>query len=151
MGARGPLRLVQPDDSSGRESAAQRVRPEPPEKPAGLPLEVDELWDEIVPTLNDAGLLSRADGMTVELALRHFVVARRASNNLIEKGAVVEDKHNGGDLKKSPEAQIWRDNSAAFLEFAKQLGLSFASRARVTMPKEADDGENPFSFQAVGR
>jgi P27 family predicted phage terminase small subunit len=148
MGARGPLRLVQPDGGSGGETAAQRVTPEPPEKPAGLPLEVDELWDEVVPVLADAGLLSRADGMTLELALRHFVIARKVSNELIEKDVIVEDKHNGGDVKKHPGAQVWKDNSAAFLEFAKQLGLSFAARARVTMPKEADDAGNPFSLSA---
>lgn len=151
MGSRGPmkLRVVQTtgcDDGT----AGSRISADPPEMPSGLPLDVQELWEEIVPILADAGLLSRADGMTVEMALRHFVIARAASNSLIEGGIVVEDKRHGGQEAKSPRAQVFKDNSAAFVEYAKQLGLSFASRARVTMPKEADDDDNIFGVQNTG-
>jgi P27 family predicted phage terminase small subunit len=138
------LHLVQ---TTGKDdgTANTRAPAEPPDKPFGLPDDVDMLWDEIVPELTAARLISKVDGMTVELALRHFVMAREASTHLILDGAVVEDTAHGG-TKKSPEAQIFKDNSTAFLEYAKQLGLSFASRVRVTMPKGADDGENPFGL-----
>jgi phage terminase small subunit len=56
----------------------------------------------------------------------------------------LHDDKNERDMK-NPASQVFRDHSTAFLEFAKQLGLSFVSRARVTMSKgESDDG-NPFA------
>ena len=39
---------------------------------------------------------------------------------------------------KNPASQVFRDHSTAFLEFAKQLGLSFAAPARTTATKEED-------------
>jgi P27 family predicted phage terminase small subunit len=136
------LHLVPTPDSPA--AARLAVVPDPPEKPLGLPLAVSELWDEIVPALAGAGLVTAADGLTVELALRHFVIARTASNSLIEDGLTVKDAHHGG-VKKNPAGQLFRDNSAAFLDYAKQLGLSFAARARITMPDTTIE-TNPFSY-----
>ena len=150
MGARGPMKLhlvTETGEDDG--TAASRVKAEPPEKPSGLPLEVDELWDELVDPLTEAGLLAACDGPTIEMALRHFAVARKASNKVIEEGSTVADTVHGG-VKKSPDAQIFKDNSAAFLEYAKQLGLSFASRARVNLPKDGDDGDNIFGVSNTG-
>jgi P27 family predicted phage terminase small subunit len=149
MGSRGPLKLAPVGEvvvDGG--SAASLVAPKEPDKPAGLPLEISELWDEIVPVLAEAGLLSEADGMTLEMALRHFSMARKASNELLEAGIVIEDKRHGGQEAKSPKAQIFKDNSAAFLEYAKQLGLSFASRSRISVEGGRDDGKegNPFAI-----
>lgn len=146
MGSRGPMKLRLVSDTGKDDGTAQsRIPVQPPAKPMALPLEVDELWDEIVGPLAEAGLISSVDGMTVELALRHFAIARKASNRLIEGGTTVPDTAHGG-VKKNPEAQVYKDNSAAFLEYAKQLGLSFASRSRIDMPKGADDGDNIFGL-----
>lgn len=149
MGARGRLKLAPIGESQIDETtAAAMVAPETPEKPTGLPLDVAELWDEIVPVLAEAGLLCEADSMTIEMALRHFSLARRASNELIEQGIVVEDRRHGGQAAKSPKAQILKDNSAAFLEYAKQLGLSFAARSRMKGDgrDSKDEQGNPFAL-----
>ncbi|MFD1060849.1 P27 family phage terminase small subunit [Scardovia wiggsiae] len=149
MGARGPLKLAPVGENQvDRSSAAAMVAPQQPDKPTGLPIEVSELWDEIVPVLAEAGLLSEADSMTVEMALRHFSLARRVSNELIEQGVVVEDKRHGGQEAKSPKAQILKDNSSAFLEYAKQLGLSFAARSRMRGDERGsqEEEDNPFAL-----
>ncbi len=149
MGARGPLKLAPVGENQvDKASAAAMVAPQQPDKPTGLPIEVSELWDEIVPVLAEAGLLSEADSMTVEMALRHFSLARRVSNELIEQGVVVEDKRHGGQEAKSPKAQILKDNSSAFLEYAKQLGLSFAARSRMRGDGRGSEEEedNPFAL-----
>ena len=149
MGARGPLKLAPVGENQvDRSSAAAMVPPQQPDKPTGLPIEVSELWDEIVPVLAEAGLLSEADSMTVEMALRHFSLARRVSNELIEQGVVVEDKRHGGQEAKSPKAQILKDNSSAFLEYAKQLGLSFAARSRMRGDERGsqEEEDNPFAL-----
>lgn len=150
MGARGPLKLAPVGENQiDKTSAAAMVAPQQPDKPTGLPIEVSELWDEIVPVLAEAGLLSEADSMTVEMALRHFSLARRVSNELIEQGVVVEDKRHGGQEAKSPKAQILKDNSSAFLEYAKQLGLSFAARSRMRGDGHGSEEEedNPFALR----
>lgn len=147
MGARGRLKLAPVGESPSGEATAQSlVAPKEPDKPNGLPLEIDALWDEVVPVLSEAGLLSEADGMTLEMALRHFSVARKASNEMIEAGVVTEDKRHGGQEAKSPRAQIFKDNSSMFLEYAKQLGLSFAARSRINVGGDANGGKegNPF-------
>jgi phage terminase small subunit len=55
-------------------------------------------------------------------------------------------------MAKNPASQVFRDHSTAFLEYAKQLGLSFASRARLPGKDEPerDDG-NPFASAASAR
>jgi P27 family predicted phage terminase small subunit len=149
MGARGRLKLAAVGENAPvAGTAAALVVPKEPDKPLGLPIEVGELWDEIVPVLSEAGLLSEADGMTLEMALRHFSLARKASNEMIDAGLVVEDKRHGGQEAKSPKAQIFKDNSQAFLEYAKQLGLSFAARSRISAEGGNDGGRegNPFTL-----
>jgi P27 family predicted phage terminase small subunit len=118
-----------------------------PEKPANMPAVLDALWESTVEALDEAGLITPVDGPTLELALRHYLAAVAASDDLLQSGSTLHDDKNERDMK-NPASQVFRDHSTAFLEFAKQLGLSFVSRARVTMSKgESDDG-NPF---AVGQ
>lgn len=156
MGARGPLKIpahlqvVRPGAPGGpspvSKSAADKVHLSPPAKPDELPDAVSDAWDAIVPTLNDAGMLSPIDGATLELALRHFVQARMASDELLAADSVViRDEKNGRDAKH-PASQIMRDHSAEFLKYAIQLGLSFASRARISLPDDTPkDMGNPFA------
>lgn len=153
MGSRGPvsekklppkLRLVsnkEPDTTS----ANAKVRPTAPTRPADLPENLHELWDTLVEELDRAGLIASVDGPTLELALRHYAAAVQASDYLRAEGVVSYDAKNDR-VAKNPASQIFRDHSTAFLEFAKQLGLSFAARARTTATKEADDdSRNPFA------
>lgn len=149
MGTRGPLKLAPTGEQPEIVGSAQGlVDVKEPGKPVGMPMEISELWDEIVPVLSEAGLLSEADGMTLEMALRHFSAARKASNGLLEEGIVVEDRRHAGQKAKSPNAQVFKDNSAAFLEYAKQLGLSFAARSRINVEGNGDGGKegNPFAI-----
>lgn len=153
MGTRGPigglklppkLRLVS-DKTPDESSANSKVRPSAPEMSADLPESLHELWTQLVDELDTAGLISAVDGPTLELALRHYAAAVAASDDLLENGATAYDEKNQRTMK-NPASQVFRDHSTAFLEFAKQLGLSFTARARTTVAKEADDGAgNPFA------
>lgn len=153
MGARGPiselklppkLRLVT-DKTPDGSSANALVRPTAPEIPADLPESLRPLWSHLVGELDGAGLISAVDGPTLELALRHYAAAVAASDELLEHGSTMYDSKNEREMK-NPASQVFRDHSTAFLEFAKQLGLSFTARARTTVTKEADDGSsNPFA------
>lgn len=152
MGARGPLKLVAPSPDptvapkpGGPDTAASMMTPSAPDKPERLPEEVSELWDTIVDSLDKAGMIARCDGPTMELALRHFVAARVASDEIIYGSATMHDDKNDRPMK-NPASQVFRDHSTAYLEFAKQLGLTFVARARTPIKTTGDgDSDNPFS------
>lgn len=157
MGARGKLRLpphlaVVPEQGDA-ETAASSVQPIAPEKPDAVASDpgLSALWDELVPVLDKDGLLARSDIMALELALRHFLLARRASEKANVEGLAVADKTHGGE-KKNPAEAIFRGESAMFLRYAQQLGLTFAGRARSpARPKGGDvngGDANPFAAPA---
>lgn len=154
MGARGKLKL--PAHLSVVESAdetptvADQTPLGRPEHPAGW-VEVDEaalaeLWDQYARELDEAGLLAKCDGMTLELALRHFLAARQASDALADSDILVPGRE--GEVKKNPAGAEFRSQSTAFLEYAKQMGMSFAARARIQL--RPDDGEQGDLFSAAG-
>ncbi|ONK09447.1 putative phage terminase, small subunit, P27 family [Streptomyces sp. MP131-18] len=152
MGARGPLKIPKhlksvPAGEQAAGTVAERVDASAPSRPPGFPdgdPEMVELWDAIVPQLDRAGLLTPADGPTVELALRHFLAARQAGNALAGGDVVLDDPAHGGTAKKNPAGSEMRSQSQLFLEYAKQLGMSFAARARMPAKDEATEA-NPFA------
>ena len=152
MGERGRLKLpkhLAPVPTNSEGTLADQVKPGAPDTPHGFPNdpELTALWVELVPELDKAGLLARTDGMTVELAIRHFLAAREASDELMETGAAVRDVAHGretGAMKKSPADAVFRSQSAMFLEYVKQLGMAFAARARIPGRLE-DYGDDFFS------
>jgi len=154
-GARGPLKLPKhlkavPLDTDRVESAAELVPALAPHKPEAVAEdpELSKLWDDIVPQLDQAGLITVSDGPAVELTLRHFQLARRASS-AVGKNITVKDHHNGGTLKKNPAEAVFRAESEMFLKYAMQLGMTFVSRARTPATRGGeDDGDNPFSAPA---
>lgn len=154
MGTRGPVALrlapaVDPEAAVKVEAkggtAAAMVRPAAPPKPAKLPAGGSEVWDELVTALEEAGLIAQCDGPTLELAIRHYLAAVKASNTLMASGTTRTDKKNQR-VMKNPASQVFRDHSTAFLEFAKQLGLTFVARARTQVgAEEGSDSGNPFA------
>lgn len=149
MGARGALKIAShltavPDATKG--TAATDVPALAPLKPKAVEENADlsALWDQIVPELDRAGLITISDGPSVEMALRHFLLARQASESVGEDVSV-SDHHNGG-VKKNPAEAVFRAESEMFLKYAQQLGMTFVSRARTPATKGADDdGGNPFA------
>lgn len=152
-GARGPLKVVGPLKSVAQAqtgTAATRVSPLAPNKPKAVAEdeELSQLWDEIVPELDKAGLLCTADVMSVEMTLRHFRAARAASDELAEGGVTMlnDEENTRYGTKKNPAEVVFRLESAAFMEYAKQLGMTFMARARTAAPEGTEGGEaNPFA------
>lgn len=150
MGERGPLKLpkhLRPVTAGmDPDTLADEARPAAPDRPDSLPAVLAEVWDQIVPELDAAGLLTRCDGPTVELALRHYLAAQAGSDRLLTEGPNVYDDKNERWMK-NPASQVFRDHSTAYLEYAKQLGMSFAARARIPAAKDTSDGDqgNPFA------
>ena len=149
MGARGPLRLLEEeivttDTLAG--SMADKLRGAITlDKPEGIRsnTRMEEIWDWLVPKLIEAGLAHGMDSLTVELAVRHYVHAIEASDKLLEESILIKgrDEH-----KRNPLETVFRNESLAFLQYVKQLGLSFGSRVRLQDIEAAREAEeNPFA------
>lgn len=148
MGARGKLQLPTHLRPVGDDEVAGTVAETAPKAAPVKPDEVadnhalSELWDRIVPELDAAGMISPADGPTLELALRHFLLARVAAGQI---GDVTVVDHGHGGIKKHPAEAVFRAESDMFLRYAAQLGMTFMARARTPAAKGRDGGEsNPF-------
>ena len=148
MGARGVLKLaprLSPVPVAVAGSAAADVSAVAPDKP---PVVADDsalsaAWDLIVPGLDSAGLVSKADLPALVLALMHYTAAVTAYGR-IGNEIVIEDAAHSG-VKKNPAEAVFRLESDQFLRFAQQLGMTFVSRARTPSVKGVSDGEaNPF-------
>ncbi len=146
MGARGSLKLASSDGVAIAGTAAAQVAPMAPKKPEDVANDpaLSDAWDLIVPSLDEAGLLSRADLPSLVLALMHYVTAQQAFRQI--GGDVVVVDHGHGGVKKNPAEAVMRAESEMFLRYAQQLGMTFVSRARTPSAKGVGDGEaNPFA------
>lgn len=137
-----------PDTSRSAHADSPKMAPEKPESVAA-DKDLNEVWNHIVPQLDAAGLLTSADAMAVEMSLRHFVMARRASVELADEELSIPDPKNMR-MMKNPKEAIFRMESAQFLDYAKQLGMTFMSRARTPGKNNADDGDQDNPFSATG-
>jgi len=150
-GARGPLlhlvastTVKQVADGSAA-ADVPAVAPLKPESVAASPV-LSAAWDEIVPQLDAAGLVSPADGPVIELALSAFVASRKAYAELLHARSVLKRDAKNMRSMKHPADAVARAQGALFLECAKQLGMTFVSRARTPSAKGASDAEaNPFA------
>lgn len=111
------------------------------------------MWADVVPALEDAlppDSLSTLDAMALALMVEHFVIARLARETL---GSTVleEDRVHGGQLRKSPASQLMRDHSKAFVELAREYGLTAKSRAALDVDRlgravpDQDDDDDLFA------
>lgn len=111
--------------------------------------EFSEVWDAIVPELYAAKLCSRIDWPILEMLVRHFVAARDASDDLNLGESTVWDEKNDRPMK-NPAEVVFRSESMAFMAYAKEMGMTFASRAAApgrrsgTTPPAGGEDENPF-------
>lgn len=159
MGARGPLKLIDPRTSPSAvpDSVAAEVTPKAPTMPAGVAEdeELAALWKEIVPGLDEAGLLTPADAASVEVMLRHVLTVRMAHREIMKAGTVTAPASDTDIEKKHPAEVIMRLESAAVMQWADKLGMTWMSRARTQAVPASTGGakggpSSPFAAPASG-
>lgn len=154
MGQRGVLKVpshLRPvADGASAGSAAETTPRLAPRKPPSVAdnAELSELWDEIVPGLDETGLIAPSDGPTVEVMLRALSLTRRAWDQIGDEVVVADPAHVG--VKKNPAEAVFRAEADLFMRLAQQCGMTFVSRARTPAAKGRDDDENPFASAASG-
>lgn len=150
-GARGPLskprtlKVVKSALAEEPESLADELIPGAPRKPEGMAPAADALWDVLVPQLDELGLVCTVDGLTIHLALRHYLTALQAHDELAESQTVAMLDEKNGRHQKHPADAVFRLHSEMFLKYADKLGMTFVSRARLAARGDSGgDSENPF-------
>ena len=142
------LRLVAGDPVADviEDTAAADVAIEMPPMPKAVAEDDDlaELWDAMIPDLYEAQMVSRIDWPSLEMMIRHFHAARQASDDLmIGEPTVWDEMHNRP--MKNPSEVVFRSESMAFMAYAKEMGMTFASRARTPSQRgPKGDSSNPF-------
>lgn len=137
------LRAVQPGEKPGAKVPDLPLAGPP--KPKKLPKAVSKVWDSLVPTLSAGGYLSPADGPALELAIRHYLIAVKAGDELLHDNTelVKYDDKNKREMKH-PSSQIMRDHSSEFLKYANSIGLVFGAREKYNQSREPQGKEDMF-------
>lgn len=143
---RGNLALVNGVPNTEK-SAAADVQPAVPEKPIRCQKNkaLSAAWDELVPALAETGFLAGADAHTIEICLRHYLISVRASEEVLREDSVKVWDDKNERWQKNPAEPVFRMESASFLEYAKQLGMTFMARARTPGKDRRQSDDNPFS------
>jgi P27 family predicted phage terminase small subunit len=152
MGTRGPLKVpahlaAVPDPSAEPESVQDLSPHEAPAKPDSVRQdeELSQLWDEIVEPLNRTGFLSPGDGPVLETLCRHMIMLRRMYDDLELNGLMIPSPHDDY-LVKNPLLQNFGMSSDRIMEIAKQLGMTWMTRARTPLQEKPSSGDgNPFA------
>lgn len=154
MGKRGPPKksleqkalegTSRPDRDNPRKEVVTPKAGEPP-KPSSLGKEAALIWDEVVPQLLELGTISETDGGVLQgycMTLARVVKLEKSAM----KEPIIESPF--GD-KLNPCAAEARKLWLVVKALAVDLGLSYAARDRVTMPKrdEKKDPTGAFLFE----
>lgn len=113
-------------------------KPQPgvPTCPVGTTAEVREVWDYTAKQLAAMRVLSKADRDALLIYCEAVVLHRKASQDLHERGVTVLG-HLGTPIR-NPAAQSQKDASTTIRAYAREFGLTPASRAGFTV-SERDD------------
>lgn len=156
---------------SGRPAEVTPIRPETPTEapprarrtrsaplgpaPAWLSAPGKLLWRSLVPAIDEAfpELLGPLDKPSVALMVEHLAIAQAAAGEMRGPGNIpttaVKDENHGG-TKKAPSSQVMRDHGRAFLDLARDYGLTLGARARIDLERlvpvvpDSDDDDDLF-------
>jgi P27 family predicted phage terminase small subunit len=169
MGTRGPVKTPPHLHAlrSGQEPPAPRLPPVAPgagrklNPPAWLSASGKRAFTRIVAELTDAWPDSVApmDIPALALLAETYAVAQAAATSMrTDKGNEPQpleiDHAHGGQRRKSPAWQMFREATNAYLNAARDYGLTLAARLRleldvaatITPPAEGDDEDDAILF-----
>lgn len=158
----GNVTELKPGTSSGPKKRASTRKPisarDLRTPPAWLSAPAKSLWKVLIPKLDEAypETLSALDIPALALLVEHHAIASAAAGEMRQKGnkpAVLDDSSTtkGPQVRKSPASQVMRDHGKAFLELARDYGLTLRGRVGLdleklggVLPDDGDDGDDLF-------
>lgn len=98
-------------------------------KPDDLPPAASELWDELVPILDNANVLNRVDAAALQALCIQWERAEQARRAIKTEGLFTLG--SAGQLAEHPALQVERQAHQLMLRFAEQFGITPVARARI--------------------
>ncbi len=88
--------------------------------PDFIPEKIEDKYIEIKIKLQEKNILQKIDEPAFNIMMFHYGLAVTAMQAIKEQGLFQKDRST---LRKNPALQIFRENSRAFEEYAKSIGL----------------------------
>lgn len=132
------------DATNERPPPARRARFKPP---AWLSVDAKRFFTELVLDLDEAapGTIGRIDVAALALAAEHYATAQAAASAMRKRGNRVEvlevDTAHGGQLRKRPAWQVFREATSAYLMVAREFGLTLKARESMELDAGAPLGD----------
>lgn len=101
---------------------------EPGALPYGVTMTARKFHRQYAPLLTRLGILTEADEAAFTMMSLHYGLAIDAARGLRESGMTVEGRDGP---KKHPLAQVFRDNSHSFRQYADEFGMTPSARSRL--------------------
>jgi P27 family predicted phage terminase small subunit len=98
-------------------------------RPAGMPEAANELWDEIVGPLENAGILHPIDRAALQAMCLEWAVSEKARQAIEYDGIFA--RGGLGQLVEHPALTTLRQSHAVFLRIASEYGLTAVARVRI--------------------
>lgn len=129
-----PTRVKELEGNPGHR-AINRAEPKPDvAEPRALPYGVTKtargFHKRYAPLLVRLGILTEADEAAFNLMSLHYGLAIDAARELREAGLTVDGRDGP---KKHPLAQVFRDNSSSFRQYAGEFGMTPSARSRLSV------------------
>lgn len=116
--------------------------------PGFLSPEARKYWPDLAYQLEEAGVLTRVDGIALALLCEAFATWRTASRRAQRNPTVTSRK--SGMVRRSPYYTVMNEAQSQVLGLLREFGMSPASRTRVTRIKPINAG-NKFAAIKAGK
>jgi P27 family predicted phage terminase small subunit len=118
--------------------------PDPPARPEGLTGAAAAVWDHYGALLTRLNVLSKADGLALEILCRVYADLREVELRIEREGITTTDGDTAGDVKLNPLVRKRDRLREALRASLRDFGLTPESRIRVAVIPEPDQGIVPF-------
>ncbi len=123
--------------------------PQPPPGRPRCPPWIDaygkSAWRQIVPQLEQMGVLSKIDGHALVVLCQTWARWRKAEEFINKHGETYPVKDDAGKvrfLKKFPQVSVAESCAKTLNRFMQEFGLTPSARTRISIPKQQDDASN---------
>ncbi len=113
-----------PDNQMGQ----QALQP-----PDWLSDDARKVFETVARTLEAEDVATDADVAALALCATAYSLAARAAQELEVDGVVIADRAHGGEARKSPAFQIFRESTGIFERMSDRFGMT--PRARAALPE----------------